>query len=297
MNIDLHHLRVFRTVASAGGFTRASGHLHISQSTVSQHIKFLEDELGCELFLRAGRRILLTNAGRTLLEYSERILQDISDAEMAIREMNAVQRGTLRFGTGATTLAYRLPGVLTEYQRRYPGMELLVETGTTESLRASVRSHRLDLAIIMLPVDGRDLDMLPLGPEELVIVLDSRHPCARKQSLRPEMLSEFRFILYEKRTAMQNLIDAWFEAVGVRPRITMEMENIESIKSVVHAGLGASILPLCAVRGGTLRALRLKGHPLYRQLGLISLKSKRPPKAIREFARMTRMHLCGEALK
>lgn len=278
-----------------GGFTRASVELHISQSTVSQHIKALEDELGCALFLRVGRRTVVTASGRTLLEYVERVFQDLKDAAMAIREMNALQRGTLRFGTGATTLAYRLPAVLAKFQQRFPGIELIVETGTTESLVEEVRAQRLDLAIVMQPVEGPWFDIVPLGSEELVLVLSRKHPLARKQALGAADLNGLRFILYEKGTAMQNLIDVYFERLGIRPRITMELENIESIKSLVRAGLGASILPYCAVASlqpsDSLKPLRIKGRRLERSLALISLKSKMPPNSIREFARLTSDHL------
>ena len=82
--------------------------------------------------------------------------------------------------------------------------------------------------------------MSPLGREELVMVLNSKHPLARQRTLEPSDLASLRFILYEKNTAMQNLIDRYFESLGVIPRITMEVENNEAIKSLVRAGLGAS---------------------------------------------------------
>ena len=107
--MDLHQLRVFQAAIKSGGFTRAGEQLHLSQSTVSQHIKVLEEELGCPLFLRVGKRVLVTEAGNVLLQYAERIFRDLKNAEMAVREMNALKRGTVRLGVGPTTLTYRLP--------------------------------------------------------------------------------------------------------------------------------------------------------------------------------------------
>ena len=118
--MDLHQLRVFQAAINSGGFTRAGEQLHLSQSTVSQHIKLLEEELGCSLFLRVGKRVLVTEAGKTLLQYAERIFRDVKNAEMAVREMNALKRGTVRLGIGATTLTYRLPPILRDYIRRLP---------------------------------------------------------------------------------------------------------------------------------------------------------------------------------
>ena len=110
--IDLHQLRVFQAAAKQRGFTRAAEALHLSQSTVSQHIKQLEDTLGCPLFLRAGKRVMISEAGTVLLQYAERIFRDLKNAEMAVRELSTMKRGTVRLGVGPTTLTYRLPPLL-----------------------------------------------------------------------------------------------------------------------------------------------------------------------------------------
>lgn len=285
--MDLHQLQVFQAAVRQGSFTRAGEELHLSQSTVSQHIKLLEDELGCPLFLRVGRRVVVTEAGRVLLQYAERIFRDFQNAQMVMREMSALKRGTVRLGVGPTTLTYRLPRTLAEYKRKFPGIELVVLAGTTEFLIEALRSDHLDLAIIMSPAPHLGLTMTPLGLEELVLVLNRAHPLARKRTLEPHDLSSLRFILYGRHTAMQNLIDRYFESLGVAPRITMEVENNEAIKSLVRLGLGASILPSCAVsnRSDTeLRVLRVRGQPLKRQLYLASLDAEVLPNAIRKLA-------------
>jgi DNA-binding transcriptional LysR family regulator len=286
--MDLHQLRVFQAAIQTGGFTRAAEQLHLSQSTVSQHIKLLEEELGCSLFLRVGKRVLVTEAGRVLLQYTERIFRDLKNAEMAVKELNALKRGTVRLGVGPTTLTYRLPPVLRDYILRFPQIELIVLSGNTEFLLDALRSQHLDLAIVMSTAPQPGLSIRPLGREEMVIVLNSKHPLARERTLEPSDLASLRFILYEKHTAMQNLIDRYFESLDVIPRITMEVENNEAIKSLVRAGLGASILPLCAVAGepldGQLKVLRVTGKPLMRDLSLASADADNLPKAIQELA-------------
>ena len=284
--MELHQLRVFQSAARNGGFTRASEQLHLSQSTVSQHIQQLERELGCALFLRVGKRVLLSEAGDLLLQYAERIFRDVENAQMALRELNSLQRGTVRLGVGATTLTYRLPKVLGEYKRRFPEIDLVVETGTTEFLLQAVRSHGLDLAIVMSPEPMAGLNLRLLGKEELVVVLNRHDPLARRQELEPQDLQKLRFIFFPSNTAMQNLIDGYFESLKIRPAVAMEIESIEAIKSVARAGLGASIVPLCAVADRTqaahLKVLRVKGWPLFRQLGLVTLDAGMQPAAMRE---------------
>jgi LysR family transcriptional activator of glutamate synthase operon len=286
--MDLHQLRVFQAAVKSGGFTRASEQLHLSQSTVSQHIKLLEEELGCPLFLRVGKRVQVTEAGRVLLQYSETIFRDLKNAEMAVREMNAMQRGTVRLGVGPTTLTYRLPHVLGDYSRRFPDIELIVLAGTTEFLLDALQSQHLDLAVVMRTAARPGLTVTPLGHEEMIVVVNREHPLARQKTVEPADLASLRFILYEKHTAMQNVIDRYFETLGVTPRIAMEVENNEAIKSLVRAGLGASIMPLCAVEqdppDSLLRVLRVKGRPLTRELQMVSADAAILPKAIRELS-------------
>ena len=286
--MDLHQLRVLQAAVKCGGFTRASEQLHLSQSTVSQHIKMLEEELGCPLFLRVGKRVRVTEAGSVLLQYAETIFRDLKNAEMAVREMNALKRGTVRLGVGPTTLTYRLPHVLADYTRRFPDIELIVLAGTTEFLLDALRSQHLDLAVVMRTAPRPGLISTPLGREELVIVLNREHPLARRRTVEPADLGSLRFILYEKNTAMQNLIGRYFESLGVTPRIAMEVENNEAIKSLVRVGLGASIMPLCAVMqeppDGPLQVLRVRGKRLMRELRLVSADAAILPKAIRELA-------------
>jgi len=287
--MDLHQLRVFQAAVKGGGFTRAGEVLHLSQSTVSQHIKQLEDALGCPLFLRVGKRVVVNEAGSVLLQYAERIFRDLKNAEMAVRELSASKRGTVRFGVGPTTLTYRLPHVLAEYKQRFSDIELIVLAGTTEFLLQAMKAQTLDLAVVMQSATmPQGMSITPLGREEMVVVLNSGHALARKTKLDPEDLAALEFILYEKNSTMQNLIDRYFERLGITPRIIMEVENNEAIKSLVGAGLGASILPLCAVAqpapAAGLRIMHVKGMPLTRQLALVAVDTEVLPNAIQALA-------------
>src|SRR5260370_8835617 len=139
--MDLHQLRVFQAAAGAGGFTRAGEQLRLSRSTVRQHIKVLEDELGCPLFLRVGKKVQVTEAGNVLLQYAERIFREVKNAEMAGREISTLKRGTMRLDVGPTTLTYRLPHLLADYVRRFPKIDLIVLAGTTDFLLIALRAQ------------------------------------------------------------------------------------------------------------------------------------------------------------
>ena len=288
--MDLHQLKVFHAAARQNSFTRASERMRISQSTISQHIRQLESELDCHLFLRVGRRVVLTDAGRLLLDYCEKIFQDLQNAEMSIRALTGMEKGRLRFGTGATTLIYQLPQVLENYHARFPNIELVIMTETTDVILREVQAHRLDLGLVMLPVAESDLQVTPLCHEELLVALPGKHPLARKRRLTPREVETLPFILYESKTVMRKLIDGFFADLGISPRLAMVMENIEAIKSLVGSGLGASLLPAHAVsddaRDRRVRMMRVDRHPLRRHLGLVTLKSDFIPNAVREMMKL-----------
>ena len=286
--MDLHHLRVFQAAARTASFTAAGNNLSLSQSTVSLHIKQLEGEFGCALFLRSRKQVALTDAGRVLLLYVDRIFAELKNAELAVREYSTSQRGTIRLGVGASTLIYLLPKVLANYRRKYPEIEILVTTATTEVLLQSLLNATLDLAVVMSPSAAlSSVEAVPLLVEELVIALASSHPLAQKTVLAGADLDDLPFISHMRGTAMLTVQQQYFEQLGVRPRITMEMENLEAIKSLVCAGMGAALLPLCSVAGSHGRGIvhrKIRGMPMSRNLLMAVTDWKAHPPATRRLA-------------
>ena len=287
--MDFHQLKVFSMAVKGGSFTAASQLLRLSQSTISQHIKQLEEDLGCELFLRVGRRVVLTEAGKLLSEHCERIFQDVQNAERALKELNGLQRGRVRFGSGATTLIYQLPTVFETFIKEYPSIELVIMSDTTDVILNEIRVERLDLGLVMRPFEERDFDFTPLCEEEVMIAIPSNHPFASKKKLSIHDLNSLQFILYEQETVMRKIIDQHFEKLGVQPRIAMVMENIEAIKSLVGAGLGASVLPEHAVGNEALdkkvKLMRAGNQVLFRELGLVRQKGAAASIATKELSK------------
>lgn len=298
--MDFHQLKVFREAARTGSFTRSSERLHLSQSTVSLHIKKLEEEFGVPLFLRAKRRVQLSEAGKRLLPYADRVFQELKNAEMAVKELGEMECGAIRLGSGGTTVTYVLPKVLRAFQTRYPRIELIVTTGSSEALAQAVHHQTLDLAIVMQPVQSSlALEVLPLLREELVYVIGSGHKLAAKTALEPGDILEAPMISFLRGSAMQIVVDQYFRAMGVVPRITMEMENTEAIKALVCAGLGAAILPLCCVSGSQksgIRVLRIHNFPIERSLALAFPKISVVPRAIEKFATHLTKALSGKTV-
>src|ERR1700744_1395196 len=168
--MDLAALNIFRTVVRENGVTRAAAKLHRVQSNVTTRIKQLEEQLGTDLFIRDGRRLVLTPAGETLLPYAERLLALADEARHAVRENRP--QGRLRLGTMESTAASRLPRVLATYHQRWPQVTLELATGVTRTLIDSVRAFDVDAALIARPIEpdalpAEQFESVPVFNEEL----------------------------------------------------------------------------------------------------------------------------------
>ena len=142
----------------------------------------------------------------------------------------------------------------------------------------------------MLPISEGGLRIHSLCREEMVVAIHAEHPVVRKPVITRQELASLSFILFEKGTAIQGLIERYFARLGVIPRISMVMENVEAIKSLVRAGLGASILPRCAVNNtrdsDRIRIVRVEGYPAYRELALATIDTESLSPTVRQMAKM-----------
>src|SRR5215468_2687892 len=172
--MDLTDLHIFRSVVQAGGVTRAAERLNRVQSNVTTRVRQLESELGVELFIRNGKKLHLSPAGKLLLDYADRLLDLAEEAREAVHD--AKPRGLLRLGTGESTAAMRLPVPMNEYLRRYPDVTLELRTGNTRELAGLVLTGELDAALLSEPVAEAPFEKIPIYEEAMVIVAGPGHP-------------------------------------------------------------------------------------------------------------------------
>lgn len=262
MPINVRQLEVFRAVAETNSFTRASHTLFISQSTVSQHVRELEDSLKVQLFSRNRRNVSLTPAGESLLEYGRNIFQLLEDAEAAVRTVRDPYCGKLAFGCASTTLLYHLPDILKDYTTKYPNVELNITGGTIQEVSLQMSSGALDLALVVLPLSSPALEKLVLFEESFVIVIPASHALAKQAHVRLADLAHERFILHRQGQNTRKMVDRYLFKQRITPRVAIELAETEAIKAMVARGLGVSILPQSAVQSvASLPGLRVYPIP------------------------------------
>jgi len=280
---------MFRAVAEQGTFTKAAVRLKVSQSAVSRQVQLLEHELGGSLLRRSGKGVSLTEAGELLLRMTHRVERDVEEALAEISQTHALQRGTLHLGGGMTVCLYILPRLLKKYRRLYPGVDLRVTAGSSEKILERVRAHEIDLGLLTLPILARDMEVVPVLKEELVVVTAAGHPLSRERSIDPKALSRFPLILYETGSNTRKVLDQYFLEEEISAPVAMESENVEIIKAMVAINLGVTIIPYTPVakdvRAGRLAYCRIRGQRLFRETGWVFLKTEHRRRALSELLR------------
>ncbi|RFU46456.1 LysR family transcriptional regulator [Paraburkholderia sp. DHOC27] len=240
--MDLSALTIFRAVVRENGVTRAAAKLNRVQSNVTTRIRQLEETLGVDLFIRDGRRLVLTPAGETLLPYAERLLALADEARHALVEDHP--QGRLRLGTMESTAASRLPRLLAIYHQRWPQVTLELATGVTRTLFDGVRSFEFDAALIARPIEPDALhaglfESVPVFTEELVLCT----PRGQAPVTTAHDVAGLTLIAFEAGCAYRSYAMRWYEQQGIRPTRVLELSSYHAIVACVAAGAGVAVAP------------------------------------------------------
>ncbi len=287
LDMTLRQLEIFMAIVNTGRFTTAAQKLFVAQPSVSGQIHALEQELGEELFVRLrNRKIHLTESGLILKDHAVHILHQVEMARMDIASFSHEPSGRIRLGFAGHQLTSMIPPAISAFHNRYPRICVDIVNGTTPQLVEALRTNRLDIAVLNLSSGARELDISVLLTESLVVVARKSDPLARRRTVEAKTLKDTPLVLYDQTTSMRQLIDAFFRRSGINPNIILELSSVEAMKRMVQAGLGVSIIPESALLGVAdsdgLQALRIRGNPLTRQLGLAKPNTARMPAAVNE---------------
>ena len=233
-----YRLTVFRAVARRQHFSRAADDLDLSQPAVSKHIRLLEAEWGVQLFHRLGSRVELTDAGRILADYAERVAALTEETQRVLTEFAGLSRGYLRLGASTTPGLYLLPEVVARFQARYPGVEVTLAISNSADVAHRVLNAEFDLGFVGAPAEAPGLQVRPFAEDEIVLIVPPGHALAEQRVLTPEIFAGTTLILREAGSGTRQLVEAHLAQLGVRPKRTMELPGCEAVKRAVAAGLG-----------------------------------------------------------
>ncbi|HEX3731171.1 MAG TPA: LysR family transcriptional regulator [Opitutaceae bacterium] len=279
--LDSRQLLAFAAVCRRGSFTRAAKDLYLTQSAVSHAIKALEEELGCRLLDRVGKRVMLTQAGEQFLRSVDKILREMDAARAGLETLSKWGHGRLRVGASTTACQHILPTVLREFRQSFPKCVIKIEPGDHGRQLELLREGQVDLALALQPATAaqNEFVFVPLFQDELRFFVAPRHPWARAGRAPRDAIADESLILYNKTSFTFRLITDYFREDGITLNNFIELGSMEAIKELVKIGVGVGVLaPWIAkaeLERGAFVSLPLGPRRLRRKWAVAYLKGRR----------------------
>lgn len=273
MLINLHQLQIFQAVAVHRSYTRAAEALYLSQPAVSLQVRALEKTIGLPLFEKSGRTLRLTDAGRELLTYSDRIFALLDETKLVLEELSGARRGMVKVAASTTAGIYVVPTALGAFHRQNPDVKLTLDVVNRITVQEHLLNDEIDLAVMGLIEDTHELDVERFIPNELVVIAPPHHRLAGRSDIPLEELVEETLLLREAGSGTRTDVERMFSARDIPLQIGMELRSSGAIKQAVAAGLGVSVMPESALelelKAERLITLDVEGFPVHRYWYLV----------------------------
>lgn len=291
--MDFTELHVFLTVAAERSFSRAAAKLHRTQPAISQAVRRLEDELGERLFDRSSKQGSLTEAGRVLRDYAQRLMRLSEEAEMAVRELRDLRRGRVLIGANEAGVHALLP-FIARFRQRHPQIQVDVRRVPSRQVGVEVLQGSLDFGVITFQPAERGLQMLTIGPDELVMLVHPQHPLAGRTEVTMAEFGRETVIAHNDPSPARERVLRAFEQKHAPINIQLALPSLEAIKRAVEMRLGVALLPkrcaLSEIARGQLAAVRVKQVRLARHLRLVYRRAGELSHAAGAFLEVAKQH-------
>lgn len=286
--MELYQLQYFLEVCRTRNFTRAAERLNLAQPALSEQIRRLETELGARLFDRGRRESVPTAAGMVLEERAKLLLEQAESAARAVSDLEGLRAGRVVVGAIPSVSACLLPGVVGRFRSEYPLVELVLVEGTSVEVAEGVESGRNDLGLVQLPVPMEALRSEAVLEEDFLVLVSTGHRFASRKSVAIEDLGGEPFVFYKGR-ARDSALEAC-RAAGFSPRVACETGELDTLRSLVGAGLGVALIPRLAAERGAQGcvSLRVSGEAPRRKLALVWHRKRTQSPASQVFREMLR---------
>jgi LysR family transcriptional regulator, low CO2-responsive transcriptional regulator len=278
LHLTLRQLRVFESVARHLSFSRAAAELHLTQPAVSMQIKQLEGNVNLPLFEQVGKRIYLTEAGHELYQYSRSISQQLADMEVALDELNGLERGKLNISV-VSTANYFAPNLLAKFCQRYSGITVSLNVSNRETVLKQLADNLTDLAIMGQPPKELDMVSESFMENPLVIIAPPNHPLCHVSQIPVKRLAKEIFLVREPGSGTRSAMERFFAKHKITINRGMETDTTEAIKQAVQAGMGLGIMSIhtaeLELATSRLNVLDVQGFPIIRYWHIVNRKNKR----------------------
>jgi DNA-binding transcriptional LysR family regulator len=279
--MDLRRLEIFAKVAELGSFSRAAEALFLTQPTISEHVRALEDELGVQLLDRLGRGATPTRAGQLLLGYARRMLTLSREAHQALERFQGRMSGELVVGGSTIPGEYVLPALIGQFKAKYPDISISLLIGSTRQVSDWVEEGRVEVGVVGARPASRALEAKELMPDELVVVVPAAHPWATRRTTTLGDLQKEPMVVRERGSGSREAVEHALQEAGISLaslRIVGEMGSTQAVKQAVRAGVGIALISKRAVedecRAGLLACVKVKDLRVARAFHLVTHRDR-----------------------
>lgn len=279
-------LRAFHYVAISGGFSRAAEALFLTQPAISDQVRKLEEEYDVLLFNRYKKQVTLTGFGQQLLEITHRMFDTEQQALDLLSESRALRSGTLRIVADA---AHHLLHILGKFREKYPGIQVTVRTGNTETVVTSLFAYDADIGVLGEIPKGREFDMLKLNSTPIIAFVARMHPLAGTKSMSFAELSKHPLVLRERGSKTRQKLEAMAQEQSVELRAAIEAEGREAVREIVASGSGIGFVSQAEFgQDGRLVPIAIDAPEMLMDEALICLRERSGGKLVRAFWNVAR---------
>ena len=261
--MELRVLEYATVLAQEKNFSKAAEKLHIAQPSLSQQIKKLEEELGVTLFERKPGDVELTYAGRRFIDQAIKILDHVEQLKKEMLDVVGMKKGQLIIGSLPITGSHLLPLAFPIFQQQFPGIELVLLEETTSNLETLTAKGQTDISLLSLPILNPGVDWIPILEEEILLAIPPTHPLSSQEKVSLSEVSHESFILLKKGQGFRQIAEDLCRQSGFKPDVVFESSNIETVQSLVSAGMGVSFVPKMVTRSNRAE----ENTPVYLQIG------------------------------
>ena len=239
--MELRHLRLVKEVAEKGSLTKAMETLYLSQSALSHQLKEAENQLGAPLFHRVNKKLVLTGAGKIVLESAEKILKELDYAEVSVKKYISGGTGTVRIATECYTCYYWLPSLMVDFNREFPNVEIEICPGTNTEPIKHILEGKLDVAIVSGQVDNPNIRPTLLFTDEMMAVVPVEHPWTKRKYVKPGDFADEHVLIHSYPLESVTLFRQLLIPEGVTPKKVTAIQITEAAVEMIKAGMGIKV--------------------------------------------------------
>ncbi|MET0005501.1 MAG: LysR substrate-binding domain-containing protein [Candidatus Thiodiazotropha sp.] len=287
--MDLQRLRSLLAVADTGSITEAADRIGLTQPALSRRLQQLEAFFGAELLSRGRKGVQLTEIGRLVEREARSLVNRFDHLREQVRAHQGLEGGTVRIGGGATAVSFVLPTAIARFRQEHPGVRFQLKEAGSIEVAGDVISGRLELGLVTLPVQARELQIWPLITDRIVLVAPREHPLSRLGEIDAKALDGLAFVGFEADTAVRQIIDAALRDAGVEMNVVMELRSIPAIlRMVATTGNLAFVSRMGVDTLAGVSEIEVRGLNIARELAVIAKQGSSLSPAAQAFSSLLR---------